>query len=114
MSISKLKAMLSSFFSKSENDLEGYHFKKLFESTPGAQLVDVRTSAEVASGALPKSINIDFMSADFESRVKKLSPNKTYFVYCRSGGRSSGAVKQMKKHGLRAYNLVGGIGAWPK
>lgn len=106
--------MLNSFFSKSEFDLDGYHFKKTFEETANTQLIDVRTPAEVASGTIGKAINIDFMSGDFGAKIKKLNPDKTYFVFCRSGGRSAGAVKQMQGAGLRAYNLVGGIGAWPK
>ena len=105
---------LNSFFSKSESDLDGYHFKKMFEATPKAQLMDVRTFNEVMSGTIGRALNIDFMSNDFGTKIQKLDIDKTYFVFCRSGGRSAAAVKQMQRHGLKAYNLVGGINAWPR
>jgi sulfur-carrier protein adenylyltransferase/sulfurtransferase len=34
-------------------------------------------------------------------------------VYCRSGARSAGAVRQLRAHGFdRIWNLKGGINAW--
>ena len=106
--------MLNSFFSNSEHDLNGHDFKHTYEQTAKAQLIDVRTRAEVASGTIVKAINIDVMSVDFATRIKKLNPDNTYFVFCRSGARSANAVKQLRAAGFIAYNLVGGIGSWPR
>ncbi|MNK04054.1 Thiosulfate sulfurtransferase PspE precursor [compost metagenome] len=106
--------MTSSFFSKSERDLDGVQFKSEFESAADKVLLDVRTPAEFQSGNLPKSVNIDFMGADFKNKMEKLDKSKTYFVYCRSGNRSGQAVSMMNKLGLTSFNLVGGIDAWPK
>jgi rhodanese-related sulfurtransferase len=33
-------------------------------------------------------------------------------VYCKSGGRSGKAAKQLEKKGFTVYNLIGGISAW--
>lgn len=106
--------MLNDLFGKSEHDLEGYQFKKTFESTPRAQLIDVRTPGELASGTIGKPINIDFMSRDFDAKIRKLGTDKTYFVFCRSGARSAAAARKMKQAGFTAYNLVGGINSWPR
>ncbi len=109
-----LLKMLSSFFSRDESDLDGYHFKKSFEKETKKVLLDVRTPGEFQSGNIPKSINLDIMSPDFIHQIEKLDKDKTYFVYCRSGNRSGNAVKMLKKLGFNAFNLIGGIGAWPK
>ncbi|MHB1177686.1 MAG: rhodanese-like domain-containing protein [Daejeonella sp.] len=106
--------MFNSFFKKNENDLDGYNFKKSFENTQNAVLMDVRTPDEFNSGTITGSTNIDFMSPDFQTKIQELDPDKTYFLFCRSGNRSGNAVKAMEGMRLKAYNLVGGIGAWPK
>ncbi len=106
--------MLSNFFSKSETDLNGSDFKDQFENEVNKVLLDVRTLAEFQSGNIPKSVNIDVMAADFLPKAEKLDKSKTYFVYCRSGNRSGQAVSLLNKLGLKAFNLVGGIGAWPR
>ena len=40
--------------------------------------------------------------------------DETVYVYCRSGNRSGQAVSILKKLGIKAFNLSGGIGAWPR
>jgi rhodanese-related sulfurtransferase len=54
------------------------------------------------------------MASDFTAQLSKLDKSKSYFVFCRSGNRSGNAVSMMKKEGFNAFNLVGGIGAFPK
>jgi rhodanese-related sulfurtransferase len=106
--------MFGSIFSKSETDLNGTDFKNQFEKEVNKVLLDVRTPAEFQSGSISKSVNIDFMASDFISKAEKLDKSKTYFVYCRSGNRSGQAVSILKKLGIKAFNLSGGIGAWPR
>lgn len=96
------------------NHLGGPEFKKQFAETKGAVLLDVRTPAEFKSGHIAGAKNIDFTAANFADQVKKLDPDKAYFVYCRSGNRSGQACALMATQGLTAYNLAGGIGAWPR
>lgn len=111
--MNKILHMLSSFFSKSEFDLDGYHFKNEYKKDKNNVLLDVRTGTEHDSGSLPSAINLDFLSSSFSSSAAALPKDKAYFVFCRSGSRSSSAVSMMRKMGYNAYNLVGGIGAWP-
>ena len=73
-------------------------------------ILDVRTAGEVAQGKIPGSINIDITQAGFTSQLKQLDPNKTYLVYCKSGGRSSKAAGQMVGLGFKnVYNLSSGF-----
>lgn len=106
--------MLSSFFSKGAYDLDGYHFKQEYRKEHGGILIDVRTTSEHNSGSIDGAVHIDFLSADFTNEITKLDKTSRYFVFCRSGSRSSAAVSQMRKSGIEAFNLVGGIGSWPR
>lgn len=77
-------------------------------------LLDVRTAAEFADGHLPGAANIDVMQPDFSLNVMDLDPDKNYYVYCRSGGRSSQACMIMASSGItgKLTNLTGGILGW--
>ncbi|MCB9681779.1 MAG: rhodanese-like domain-containing protein [Alphaproteobacteria bacterium] len=76
----------------------------------GAVLLDVRTPPEHQQQAIPGSTLLPL--ADLPSKMGSLDPNKTYVVYCRSGGRSAQAAGLLKRHGFaRVYDL-GGIGNW--
>jgi rhodanese-related sulfurtransferase len=80
------------------------------QNNPNFMIIDVRTPGEFADGHIDKAINIDVQSADFESNVGKLSRDKTYLVYCRSGARSTEASTKMEQMGFKdLYNMSGGI-----
>lgn len=96
------------------DNLPGNLFKKEFQASKGAVLLDVRTSMEVRSGALPGAVHIDIMSPSFAAKVAALDRSKTYFIYCRSGNRSAQACQIMHRQGFDVRNLMGGIGAWPR
>ena len=82
---------------------------------PESVLIDVRSPDEFKDGSIPHAININYNDAQFESSIKKLDANKTYFVYCLSGGRSASAVAFMRDNGFKnVYELKGGIMAWQK
>ena len=77
------------------------------------QLIDVRTPKEYAQGHLKNSVNIDFYDGTFYDDMNKLDKNKELYIYCRSGGRSGKAAKQLEKMGFtRVYDLQGGIINW--
>jgi rhodanese-related sulfurtransferase len=111
--IKKLKNILKSLLRNKQMNLHGSEFKAQFEQDSNAVLLDVRTPAEYNGGHIPNSINLDIMSYNFRNEIEQLDKNKTYFVYCRSGNRSGQACMMMSDLGLKAYNLIGGIGAWP-
>lgn len=99
---------------KNYADITASAFKQLLAETPNAIILDVRTAAEMRSGAIQGAINIDLMNADFQQKISKLDKNKTYFVYCRSGNRSGQACKMMGNAGFEhIYNLSGGMMSWP-
>ena len=93
--------------------LSGKEFKEEYSKSKQAVLIDVRTPGEFASGSIDKAKNIDVMSPDFKKRLSTRDKNKEYFIFCRSGGRSSQACSLMSELGFKVYNLKGGVGAWP-
>lgn len=99
---------------KNYEDLDGTTFKTKFDSSQKAELLDVRTAGEFKSGTIKGAKNIDVTSAQFGSALQMLDKDKEYFVFCRSGNRSGSACQMLSDQGFKAYNLVGGVGAWPR
>lgn len=78
-------------------------------------VLDVRTEKEFAAGHIPGAVNLDVNAPDFEAKVKKLDPFKTYLVHCAAGVRSRKACEKMEKMNFeKLYNLEGGYKAWEK
>ena len=75
-------------------------------------VIDVRTPGEFNSGHVAGAINIDYSAPDFEKIIGGLDRAKFYLVYCRSGHRSSGAVKVMKRLKFKKVYDFGGIMQW--
>lgn len=86
--------------------------KNELECNPNAVLIDVRTPEEEAEGLIENSVRINISSESFPAKVMDLDKSKTYYVYCRSGGRSANACRYMEGLGLEAINVEGGIMAW--
>ncbi len=74
----------------------------------GRVLIDVRTPAEVAEGALDGALAIDLQGPDFVAAISELPRDDAYFVYCRSGNRSGQAIEIMRELGFT--DLVNGGG----
>lgn len=88
-------------------------FKETIEKTEDAFVLDVRTEAELVDGSVEGYTLIDINQADFQDKIDELDKSKTYFVYCRAGGRSARACTIMGEMGFeKLYNLAGGITAW--
>lgn len=93
--------------------LDAQTFQRKLQTTADAVVLDVRTPDEVKQGKIPGATNIDFYSDDFKTKVSALDKNKTYFVYCARGGRSSEAVDIMSSLGFtKLVNLDGGFTRW--
>ena len=104
-----------SCFQKDSETLNPDEFEQLLNTSANSVLVDVRTVEEFNAGHIENSINADYKSSDFINIINKWDKSKTYFVYCKSGVRSSNAVKKMHEidfHNI--HNLKGGIIAWEK
>lgn len=88
-------------------------FKAMIDTNKQAIILDVRTKPEFESGHLAKANNIDWNSSSFNAQVEKLDKNAVLLIYCRSGARSSAAMKRMVSLGFKEiYNMQGGIMAW--
>ena len=98
--------------SQSYINLKPIEFQTSFEKE-GYIILDVRTPQEVSSGAIENASTIDFYDQDFERKISKIQKDKTVYVYCKSGVRSSQAAKLLVKSGqAKVVNLNGGIMAW--
>lgn len=76
-------------------------------------LLDVRTPGEYEEGHIPQAINVDFLADDFEEEIEKLDKNKNYYVYCKSGNRSTKAIQKMEEAGFEnLVNLKDGYSAY--
>ena len=77
------------------------------------QLIDVRTSAEFASGHLKNAKNISYGSDNFAEEMAKLDKTRAVYIYCAAGGRSGKAIPILQKLGFeQIFDLEGGINAW--
>jgi rhodanese-related sulfurtransferase len=75
-------------------------------------ILDIRTPGEFRSGHIQEAINIDFYNG-FTSSISKLDKSKPYFIYCRSGSRSSAALGIMESMGFTSLlHLEYGILDW--
>jgi rhodanese-related sulfurtransferase len=85
------------------------------QADENAIILDVRTSDEFEDGFIPGAINIDiYKGQGFIYEVDSLDKTKNFYVYCRSGGRSSQACSVLKQHlGIEnTFNLLDGFMNW--
>lgn len=80
---------------------------------PNTVILDVRTPGETAGGVISGALELDYRAPGFAEEVAALDKDKTYLVYCASGGRSGKACEMMKEAGFKeVVNLKGGYRAW--
>ncbi len=73
----------------------------------GAQLVDVRSAREYASGSIEGAINIPV--DELREQLGRLDPSKPTIVFCQVGIRGHLATRILKQHGFQdVRNLKGG------
>jgi rhodanese-related sulfurtransferase len=76
-------------------------------------IIDVRQKHEFDRQKIRNAMNIDIMNPSFRDKVSNLDKEKTYFVYCQSGGRSARACGMMCDLGFtKVVNLSGGMSAY--
>jgi len=84
-------------------------------SEPNVKFLDVRTSEEVAQGYIDGAWKFDVLDSNFTNNMKALDKDRTYVVYCKSGGRSVKASNIMLELGFTdVVNMEGGYTAWNK
>ena len=87
----------------------------------GGLLVDVRTPNEYNHHHLPDAINVPLstlkahISSSTSTQKHPLlsQKGKKIIVYCRSGNRSSKALRLLKKEGYQEVYNLGGLSRWP-
>lgn len=88
-------------------------FEQLLRTEPGIQLVDVRTAAEYAAGAIDGARNLDVKQEGFALRADSLlDKSRPVAVYCKGGVRSRKAARQLTEKGYTVYNLDKGYDSW--
>ena len=86
--------------------------QKLNNSNSSIGIIDVRTKSEYESGHIENSLWIPLNK--LESNIDKIKSQNYDEIYtiCLSGGRSAKAVQILKKHGIQAVNIRGGMVSW--
>lgn len=93
--------------------LSAIEFSQRINGGGDVQLVDVRTPGEYRKGHLANAININVNDNDFDTPIAQLDKSKTVYVYCLSGGRSSGAAATMRNVGFKeVIEMPGGMMEW--
>ena len=82
-----------------------------FKATPGAVLLDVRTTGEYRDGHIPGSKNVPLDSLDKVSTIVS-DKNTPIFVHCLSGSRSRQAEAYLVRAGYTNVKNIGGISTW--
>ncbi len=81
---------------------------QVLAENPEVVLLDVRTLEENQADALPDSVVIPVQ--ELPDRLGELDKEQQYLVYCRSGNRSSQAVKILKEAGFgQLFHMTGGM-----
>ncbi|MDR5591028.1 rhodanese-like domain-containing protein [Christiangramia sp. SM2212] len=95
-------------------ELSQEEWQKQLNDDKDSVILDVRTEEEVEEGYIPNSKNIDiYKGQGFINEVEKLDKSKHYYIYCRSGKRSSQACTLLDQMGFsETYNLLGGFSEW--
>ena len=84
---------------------------KEYLATPGAVMLDVRTSGEYRDGHIPGSKNVPLDSLDKVSTIVS-DKNTPIFVHCLSGSRSRQAEAYLVRAGYTNVKNIGGISTW--
>lgn len=92
-------------------DIKVSDVERAIEENPEMILLDVRTEAEHAEDALPDSIVIPVQ--ELNDRILELDQDETYLVYCRSGNRSSQAMKILEDAGFtKLFHMKDGMNGY--
>ena len=95
-------------------DVTVQQLNEVVNNTPeNTIIIDVRTPGEVAEGTVDGAAVIDYNGDEFEAKIFQLDKTATYYVYCKSGGRSSSAEDYMQEQGFTSvHNVLGGYSSY--
>ncbi len=90
---------------------EGISVKELLQLSDNVLLVDVREQDEFREGHAEQAKNLPL--SQLEKRIKEIPKDKTVYLICRSGQRSSRALAMLRHAGYGNIQQVrGGMMAW--
>lgn len=95
-------------------DLTQQQWIEQLKNDPEAVILDVRNDIEMEEGFIPGAVQMNIQNtAEFYEKAQTLDPSKSYYIYCRSGGRSGQACLLFNSLGIKnTYNLMGGFEEW--
>ena len=110
-------SMLCSLFAcnAQTNDFKSLSVEEYAKAIEDSMVVrlDVRTPEEYAEGHIEKSLNIDVLNSNFETKALATLPkDKIIAVNCRSGKRSKNAARILVKNGYKVIELDSGYNGW--
>ena len=77
-------------------------------------IIDVRSRFEFAAAHIENAINLDYVEDDFQEKLNRLDPIKTYLIYGTKEGYSANTANRLDKNITSdvVYYLSGGIDRW--
>jgi rhodanese-related sulfurtransferase len=93
------------------NDSKVMNINDIDSLDKNAKLIDIREQSEYKTGSLKTAKNIP-MGDILTSPEKYMDKDKTYYIFCQSGGRSGRACAQLSNLGYDVVNLSGGMGSY--
>jgi len=95
------------------NEIDSATLQSRLANGEDIHLIDIRTPAEAAQGAIPNAIYLPMHLLPL--RMNELPRDKEVVLYCRSGARSYHACAYLAQQGFEnAVNLRGGIIGWAR
>jgi rhodanese-related sulfurtransferase len=95
------------------NEIDSESLRSRLDRREDMLLLDIRTPAEVAQGAIPGAELLPMHLIPV--RLGEIPKDRDVVLYCRSGARSYQACAYLMQQGYdRVLNLRGGIIAWAR
>ncbi len=95
---------------QSDWDISVEDLKQLLDQGTGFRLIDVREQSEYDAGQIGGEL---IPLGSLPEQIATLDPDGHIVIHCKSGGRSSHAVKLLRAHGFtNVWNVQGGLLAW--
>jgi len=93
------------------DDISVEQLKKMRDAKEDFVLVDVRNPDEFQICTIDGSVKLPL--PDLPQRFKELPKDKLIVLHCKTGARSTRALKFLRSHGYpKLKNVAGGINAW--
>jgi rhodanese-related sulfurtransferase len=102
--------LLKSLFSSPSSALDVAAANARLTAKPAPFLLDVREPDEFRAGHIAAAHLIPL--GQLQARLAELPADRDILCVCRTGNRSGMAVRQLRRAGISAVNVRGGLVAW--